>query len=240
MLYIVCDIGAAPTKINVSRSIGIDVGLTTLATLSNGQSINNPRWTRKHEAKIAAASRKLALKQKRSKNSARASELLRRAYQRSANTRINYIHHISKLLTQSYDLIAYENLNIESMVRSAKGTVDKPGKNVAQKSGLNKSIMDAAWGILIYQIAYKAESAGKWAIAVNPRGTTQLCSGCGGKVPKSISERRHKCLDCGLDIGRDHNAAINILRLGMSLAGLKDPSEYTNNLCINSRREYRA
>ena len=77
-------------------------------------------------------------------------------------------------------------------------------------------------------------------LAVNPRGTTQLCSGCGGKVPKSISERRHKCLDCGLDIGRDHNAAINILRLGMSLAGLKDPSEYTNNLCINSRREYRA
>lgn len=222
-ITVVCDIGPAPEKVVVSNAVGIDVGLTALATLSDGTTIENPRWTRKHEARIAAANRKLALKQKRSNNRIRVREALRRAHQRAANARTNYLHHVSKWLVENYDLIAHEDLKIRNMARSAKGTVANPGKNVAQKSGLNRSIMDAAWGQLIWDITYKAEYAGKWIIPVNPRGTSIRCSACGSDVPKTLANRQHVCA-CGASLGRDHNAAINILRLGEALRA-EMPSE---------------
>lgn len=213
---VVCDIGEAPEKRVVSSAVGIDVGLTSLATLSDGKVIENPRWTRKHEKRIATASRTLARKQRRSKNRIRAREALRRAHQRAANARTNYLHHVSKWIVEHYDLIAYEDLKITNMARSAKGTVEQPGKNVKQKSGLNRSIMDAAWGQLLFQVRYKAEKAGAYAIAVNPKHTSQRCSQCGETVAKTLTERRHVCF-CGADLDRDHNAALNILRLGEAL-----------------------
>ncbi len=194
---VVCDIGAAPEKRAVTTAVGIDLGLTTFVTLSDGQAIENPRWLSKHEKRIAAASRRLAKKKKRSKNRIRAREVVRRAHQRAANARLNYIHHVSKWLVDRYDLIAYEKLNIKGMVQSR----------------LAKSILDAAWAELIWQISYKAESAGRWAIPVNPNGTTQRCSQCGTVVRKALSERQHVC-SCGLSLDRDHNAAVNILALG--------------------------
>jgi len=201
---IVCDIGPAPPKVAVSNAVGIDVGLTTLATLSDGTEIENPRWTKQHEDRIAKANQALSRKQKRSKNRQRARSALRRAHERARNARDNYLHHVSKWLVSQYDLIAYEKLQINNMTR---GT-------------LAKSIMDAAWAKLIWQISYKAEEAGRYAIAVNPKGTSQRCSGCGETVKKSLADREHKCPHCGLALGRDHNAAINILRLGESHAGV--------------------
>jgi putative transposase len=223
---VVCDIGEAPEKCVVSHAVGIDMGLKSLLCLSDGTAIDNPHWTRKHEARIAAANRKLALKQRRSRNRVRAKEALRRAYQRAANARMNYLHHVSKWLVQNYDLIAHEDLKIPNMARSAKGTVGNPGKNVAQKSALNRSIMDAAWGILIWQLTYKAEEAGKWIVPVNPRGTSQICSSCGRVVKKTLRERVHRC-ECGLVLDRDHNAGRNILALGISAAGASLQNVYT-------------
>lgn len=197
-----CDVGPAPEKVAVETAVGIDVGLTTLVTLSDGQEIQNPRWIRKHERRIAEANRSLARKQSRSKNLLKAREVLRRAYQRVANARTNYLHHASKWLIDQYDLIAHEDLKIQQMTRSR----------------FAKSIMDAAWSTLLYQLRYKAESAGTYVVAVNPRGTTQRCSNCGERVPKDISQRQHSCPNCGLVLGRDHNAALNILALGQSAA----------------------
>lgn len=199
---VVCDIGPAQEKCSVSRPIGIDVGINSLATLSDGTIINNPRWTKQLKDRIAAANRGLALKQKRSKNRIRAREALRRAHQRAVNARTNYLHHVSKWLVSNYDLIAFEDLRIRNMVRSK----------------LAKSILDAAWGQLIWQISYKAESAGRWAVPVNPRGTSQKCSACGRTVSKTLEERTHLC-ECGLVLDRDHNAGLNILALGMSAVG---------------------
>lgn len=202
-VFIICDIGPAPEKKAVSAAIGIDVGLTTLVTLSDGTEIENPRWTKQHEDRIAAANRLLARKQKRSKNRIRAREILKRAHQRAANARANYVHHISNWLVSNYDLIAYEDLKIRNMVRS----------------NLAKGILDAAWGQLIGQLKYKAENAGVWVVPVSPHGTTIKCSNCDETVPKTLAERMHSCPKCGLVLGRDHNAALNILRLGISLAG---------------------
>lgn len=194
---VVCDIGPAPEKRPVSNAVGIDLGLTTLVTLSDGTEIANPRWTRQEENRLADANRSLA-----SKNRLKAKEHLRRVHQRIAGKRRAYLHGVSQQLINSYDLIAYEDLKIRNMVRS----------NMA------KSIMDAAWGELIHQLKYKAEWAGTYAVAVDPRGTTQNCSGCGEKVPKGLAQRRHECPHCGLSLDRDHNAALNVLRLGESLA----------------------
>ena len=100
-------------------------------------------------------------------------------------------------LVARYDLIAHEDLKISEMA----------------KGDFAKSIMDAAWGQLLFQLAYKAEEAGRYVIAVDPRGTTQRCSGCGQTVPKGIGDRWHNCQNCGLSLGRDHNAALNVLAL---------------------------
>jgi putative transposase len=107
-------------------------------------------------------------------------------------------------LVGRYDLIAFEDLNIKGMVEDGK---------------FSKSILDAAWRQLTWQLSYKAESAGRWAVPVNPRNTSKMCSQCGILVEKTLRDRRHVCA-CGASLDRDHNAAINIERLGMSLAGL--------------------
>lgn len=212
---IVCDLGLAPEKVAVSNAVGIDLGLTNFVTLSDGVAIDNPRWARQHEAKIARANQVLSRKQRRSKNRERARLHLARTYQSAVDARRNFLHHVSKWLVSNYDLIAYEKLNIKGMVRS----------------NLAKSILDAAWGELIWQLNYKAEEAGKWAVPVNPRGTTIDCSGCGGAVPKTLAQRTHRCPACGLTLCRDHNAAINVLRLGMSRAGL-GPQNIYEEPCI--------
>ncbi len=196
----VYDIGPAPDKKAVSSAIGIDLGLTSLVTLSDGSSIPNPRWTKKMEKKLAEANQSLSRKVRGSKNRIKAKEALRRIHQKIKGKRSSYLYGVSERLLKKYDLIAYEDLQIKNMVRS----------------NLAKSINDASWGELIHQLKYKAESAGKYLIAVNPKNTTQLCSQCGKKVPKDLKDRVHAC-QCGLVLDRDHNAAINILRLGESL-----------------------
>jgi putative transposase len=213
---VVCDLGPSPERGIVASAVGIDLGVSAFVTLSDGRQIENPRWTKQSQKKLTMASQRVARKKKGSKNCLKAKELLRRAYQSAANARLNYCHHVSKWLVDHYDLIAHENLAIRNLTRSAKGTVEKPGRNVAQKSGLNRSILDAAWGILLHQLAYKAESAGRTVIRVNPRGTSQRCSQCGQTIAKTLAERRHICV-CGTNLDRDHNAALNILRLGEAL-----------------------
>jgi len=204
IVSVVCDVGPAPPKCEVSSPIGIDVGLMKFATLSDGSFVENPRWMRKFEAKIAFANRELARKQRRSRNRLRAKEKLRRVHQQLADARRNFCHHVSKRLVGRYDLIAFEDLNIKGMVEDGK---------------FSKSILDAAWRQLTWQLSYKAESAGRWAVPVNPRNTSKMCSQCGVLVEKTLRDRRHVCA-CGASLDRDHNAAINIERLGMSLAGL--------------------
>jgi putative transposase len=197
---LVCDIGPAPDKVVVCKATGIDLGLTSLATLSNGREIKNPRWKKREEHRLSDADRNLSRKVRGSKNRQKSKEYLRRVHQRIVGLRASYLTTVAQRLVYEYDLIAHENLNVTRLV----------------KSGFGKSILDAAWGQLIGKLNCEAEKAGKWVIPVNPRGTTQLCSGCGEKVPKKIWDRNHDCPKCGLSLGRDHNAALNILSLGVS------------------------
>ena len=205
---LVSDLGQAPEKQPVSSAVGIDVGLSIFASLSDGQQIENPRWLKQSEEELAAKQRILAPKRKGSNNRRQARRNVARCYEKIRNRRNNFCHHVSKWLVATYDLIAFEALSIQGMTKDGN---------------FSKSIIDAAWGILLRQISYKAEEAGRYAVAVDPRGTSQLCSGCGEAVPKSLWERTHRCPRCELVLDRDHNAARNILALGRSAAGLIEP-----------------
>ena len=214
---VVCDIGPAPEKIAVRNAIGIDLGLTSLAVLSDGTEIANPRWTRQEEDHLAEANQSLARKTKGSKNRAKAKERLRRVHQRIAGLRSSYLTGIAKQLVSEYDLVAHEKLNIRGMARSC----------------FAKSIMDVAWNQLIFKLNSEAECAGKWVIPVNPKNTTQLCSGCGENVPKTLKDRWHSCPHCGMCLSRDENAALNILRLGESLVSKQNYAQvFESETCI--------
>jgi putative transposase len=209
-LSVVCDLGQAPAKVvEVTATTGIDVGLTHFATLSSGEHIENPRFYRKSEELLAQRQRRLATKKKGSKSRLSAKRLVGQAHEKIRNQRLDFLRKLAKSLVTRYDLIAYEDLNIRGMAQSR----------------LAKSIYDASWATFIRCVQSKAEEAGKHAVGVNPRGTSQRCSGCDTVVKKTLSQREHLCPACGLMLDRDHNAALNIQALGLSAVGLKRQTE---------------
>lgn len=196
---IVCDLGEAPAKTPVFTATGIDLGLTSFATLSDGSEVSNPHFLRASFVQLRRAQQTLSRRQRGSASRERARNTVAKAYARIANQRLDFSRKLACTLFDRYDLIAHEDLEIARMVRGH----------------FAKSIGDAGWGVFLQALHCKAESAGKHAIAVDPRGTTQRCSGCGTKVPKGIGDRQHVC-SCGVTLGRDHNAALNVLALGRS------------------------
>ncbi len=215
-----CDLGSsqAPRR-QVEVEAGIDLGLEKFLTCSDGSMVPNPRHFRESEAKLTSRHRKLASKpkQKRTRNREKAKLLVAKAYEKVRNQRRDFHFKLANYLIRTYDRIAHEDLNIRGMSASASGTVEAPGSNVAQKAGVNKSILDAGWRQFLEILRFKAESAGVEVIGVDPRNTSQVCSSCGSLTRKGLNERVHAC-DCGLRIDRDWNAALNILRLGQSLS----------------------
>lgn len=190
-----CDLGDAPPKCEVKSKVGIDLGLTTLATLSTGEEIFNPRFSKRAADQLARRQRTLARKERQSNNRERQRILVAKAHAHVTNQRLDHARKEVKRLYERFDEVCYESLNVAALMRSQ----------------FSKSFSDASWGILLRCLALKAEDAGKHATPKDPRGTSQRCSGCGARVPKTLAERMHRCSHCGLKIGRDHNAAINVL-----------------------------
>ena len=187
---------ASSPKINNGSAIGIDMGLEKFAALSDGTMIKNPRHLKLKEKKLAHYQQLLSKKKKGSKNRRRARLKLARVYEKVANCRKDFLHKTANSIISKYSLIAIEDLDSQSL--SSKGH--------------GKGINDAAWAKFAGIIAYKAESAGCKIVLVDPRNTSQLCSGCGEIVQKALWDRQHSCKNCGLSIDRDTNASINILK----------------------------
>jgi putative transposase len=201
-----CDLGQAPEKVEVKSHTGIDLGLTHFATLSTGETIENPRFYREAEAVLARRQQILARRKRGSRSRLRAKRLVQRAHLHTKNQRLDFCRKEAKKLVSQYDLISHEDLTIRNMVRG----------------NLGKSINDAGWAQFIHCIANKAEEAGKRSVGVNPRGTSQRCSRCAEDVPKGLSQRTHCCPHCGLVLDRDHNASINIDTLGFSVVNSQE------------------
>jgi len=186
--------------------VGIDVGLESFATFSNGETISNPRFFREEEHELARAQRKLSKAPKGTPERKKALKVVQRVHERISNRRTDFAHQISHRLVDQFGFIAFEDLNILNMLKN---------------HCLAKSISDVAWGMLVKATESKAAYAGSKVVLVDPRQTSQMCSRCGLIVKKDLSERIHRCPECGLSMDRDLNAAINILRLGLQSVGIK-------------------
>lgn len=184
--------------VTTGAHVGIDVGLKEFYTDSNGNTVANPRFLRKAEKKLKRLHRRLSRTQKKSANRQKARQKLAKAYLQVQRQREDFARKTANALISSHDLIAFEDLKIANLVKN---------------HALAKSISDAAWGRFLEWVSYYGVIQNVPVVAVSPRWTSQLCSGCGCMVKKSLSERTHHCVHCGLTLDRDENAARNILAL---------------------------
>jgi putative transposase len=178
-----------------SESVGIDVGIENFATLSTGETIANPQYLRKAERSIKTAQRRKDRRKLGSNRRRKAVRLLAKKYQKVTRQRQDFFHKLSLRLVRDFDEVAFEDLNIKGMLKNHH---------------LARSIMDASWGTFITIHSNKAAEAGRRVVKVPSRFSSQDCSACGSRVRKSLKEREHRCIACGLVLHRDHNAAINI------------------------------
>ncbi len=185
-------------------TIGLDVGLNYFYTDSNGQTIENPRSLRKSERQLKKLQRKVSKRKKGSANRRKAVKRLARKHLQVSRQRKDFAIKTARCVVRSNDLIAYEDLQVCNMIKNHK---------------LAKSISDASWSMFRGWVEYFGKVFGKVTVAVPPQYTSQNCSTCGTLVKKALSERTHQCSHCGTVLDRDHNAALNILAIGLNRVG---------------------
>ena len=201
--------------------VGVDLGVNVMASLSDGAQFDGLRPDIKREKRLQRA---MSRSRKGSETMRKRVRSLGKEKHRIASARKGVAHQVSRAVVGDHDIVAVEALHIRNMTRSAKGTVENPGKNVAQKSGLNRSILEQGWGDLRRKIEYKITDAGGMYVEVDPAYTSQTCSGCGviNASATKADYRTYKCPDCGLSLDRDVNAARNVLRRGLASVSGKD------------------
>jgi len=193
-----CESPDTPFVQSDKPAVGIDLGITTLASLSNGVEYTNPRHLKKAEQKLHQAQRILSKRVKGSENRYKQRVVVAKQHRRIRNQRDDFLHKLSRELVTTYGTIVFEDLKVKNMLKNHK---------------LAKHISDCSWNKLVQYTTYKAESAGVTVVLVNPKNTSQMCSNCGQIVKKTLADRVHSC-SCGVVLDRDYNASVNILKRG--------------------------
>jgi putative transposase len=203
-----------PTHPSTS-AIGIDLGVTKLISTSDGQYIKPKNSFKANQLKLAKLQRGLAKKVKFSENWKKQNRKIQKLHHHIANIRHDYLHKVTTSISKSHAMIACEDLKVANMSKSASGTVENKGRQVKAKSGLNKSILDQGWGMMVNMLEYKQQWHGGLLIKVNPRYTSQTCFEC-KYVAKDNRQTQAKfeCVKCGHSNNADINAARNILSAG--------------------------
>jgi putative transposase len=195
----VCELEQTVVLPSTAKQVGLDLGLSSLLTTSEGEKVSNPRHYRENQRKLKVLQRTVSRRQKGGANRRRAISRLRLHHQHVANSRKDYHHKVARFLVECYNVIYVEALNTKGLCRTR----------------LSKSIHDAAWSFFVSILTSKAEEAGCEVIEVNPAYTSQTCSSCGSRFSGlRLSDRWVEC-SCGLSLDRDHNAAINVLNRGL-------------------------
>ena len=187
----------------LDTSVGIDVGITTFAALSDGTMVDNPRPYEMAQRSLATAQRRVSRRKRGSKRRRKAVELLAKQSARVQRVRLDFHHKTAHAIVQRFGSIAVEDLNVKGLARMR----------------LAKQVHDAGWAQFTTILEAKAESAGREFYRVDPRGTSQECSGCQERVPKGLHVRVHACPHCGLVLDRDVNAAVNVQARGHRVRG---------------------
>ena len=199
----------------VTSAVGIDVGITRFATLSNGEVIDPINSFKQWQKRLAKAQRKLARKKRFSKNWRKEQLKIGKTHTKIARVRHDFLHKLTTTLSKNHAMIVVEDLKIANMSRSAKGSTDSPGTHVKAKSGLNKSILDQGWGEFRRQLEYKMAWSRGVFVRVAPQRTSQQCSRCGYSDKRNrTTQSAFECLSCGYEDNADFNAAKNILAAG--------------------------
>jgi len=185
------------------EAIGLDVGLTSFVVDSEGNEIENPRCAEQSADKLAKLQKKLAKAVKGSNNRKSIKGKIAKLHKRINCQRDDFLHKLSRMYVNNFDIICIEDLDVKGL------------KEKGHNNGLHRSIHDASWSKFAFMLSYKAQSAGRKLIKVDPRNTTQKCSSCGSIVKKELSNRMHECPYCGFSCNRDYNASMNILISGM-------------------------
>jgi putative transposase len=188
-----------PTK----HTVGLDVGISHFYTDSDGNQVDYPQYLRQSEKRLKREQKRLSKKQKGSKNRAKARNRLGRRHLKVQRQRKDWAVKLARCVVMSADMVVYEDLKVSNLVKN---------------HCLAKSISDAAWYQFRQWVEYFGKVFGVVTVAVPPHYTSQKCSSCGSVVKKTLSQRTHVC-QCGCKLDRDHNAAINILELGLRAVG---------------------
>lgn len=200
------------------RVVGIDAGVVATVTTSEGEHLHAPSLRASEAQRLRRLQRKLARQQKGSKRRARTKSAIARVKATEADRRQDFIEQITTTLVRDFDLIAIEDLAVKSMIRSATGTLEAPGVNVAQKRGLNRAISAQAWSMIRRRLTDKAATCGVVVVAVNPAHTSQRCAACGHTSAENReSQAVFGCRACGHQANADVNAAVNILAAGLAV-----------------------
>jgi putative transposase len=224
MLVLSCDDVPTSPLPATGRKAGIDLGIVSFATTSDGEHVGNPRWGRTAAERLTAAQQRLTRAKRRSKNRDCKRETVAARHRKITNQRKDFHHKQARALVGRYDLLVVEDLQIANMLRRAKPVPDpdNPGQYLANgaraKSGLSRSISDAGWGLFVSILHAKAEDAGRTWIEVDPRHTSDRCENCGHAAPENrVTQAEFRCAACGHTAQADEHAARNVLRAGLAL-----------------------
>ncbi|MGB8947265.1 MAG: transposase [Streptomyces sp.] len=227
-VILACDEVPAEQLPPTSAVVGIDMGVTHLLTTSDGEHVANPRFLAASAEKLAEAQRHLAAFPQRAKHRTKAHRAAARKvakiHAKIRRQRLDHAHKTALTLVRNHDVIAHERLNTAGMTRVPKPKPDpeRPGvflpNGRAAKAGLNRSILEAGWGVFLAILANKAESAGRTVIAVDPRNTSRTCPSCGHVAKENrVTQAKFQCMACGVAANADHVGALNVLnRAGLA------------------------
>ena len=207
------------TPVHTGNDIGIDMGVVRFATLSDGRYFEPINAFHSLKGRLAKLQRQLKRKTKGSNNWKKLVAKISKLHHRIANIRKNFLHQISNTISKNHATVYIEDLKVGNMSKSAKGTVEKPGKMVKQKSGLNRAILDQAWYEFRRQLEYKLRWRGGQLIPVSPQYTSQCCPACGHTAKANrTTQVLFACVQCGYTENADVVGAMNVLQRGRALS----------------------
>ena len=201
-------------------AVGIDMGITHFATMSNGSHIAPLNSFKKHQKRLALYQRRMSRKEKFSKNWKKARSKVQKIHTKIANVRKDFLHKTTTTISKNHAIVCIEDLQVKNMSKSASGTSTEPGKKVRQKANLNRCILDQGWSLFRKQLEYKMKWAGGILIAVPAHNSSRTClkSDCGHiSAENRKTQAKFKCEKCGYENNADVVGAINILERGHRL-----------------------
>ncbi len=214
-----------------TSAIGVDMGITKFATLSDGRFYKPVNSTRKHAARLRFYQRRLKNKKKFSNNWCKAIKKVQGTHHKISNVRQDYLQKASTTISKNHAIVVLEDLQVKNMSRSAAGTKENPGTQVKAKSGLNKSILDQGWAEFRRQLEYKQLWRGGQVIAIPPQNTSRKCSSCGYiAAANRETQARFKCISCQFTSNADINAARNILAAGHAVLACGETASLSRSM----------